>query len=165
MSRRYLFLGLGVFALASCVLLVGRTGTRLAAAPIPAPSFAYVTVWGISNLDPATGALYQNLANAIAGFPGVPNDRGVYFSYYNDGVNWIIGSWAASVSEAAADGNGGYNVTVLVGPIFTTVPQGFGNALGNYTEVFNVDANGVVTFVGSQDPEGWAGRRLIEVGN
>jgi hypothetical protein len=165
MSRRYAYLGLGLIALAACIVFAGRASKRLSAAPSVPPSFAYVTVWGFDDLEPPTPALYHNRANAIAGFSGVPNDRGAYYSYYNDGVNWIIGSWGASVSVAAADGNGGYNVTVLVGPIFAATPPGFGDAIGGYSEIFNVDTNGVVTYVSSQDPQGWAGGALIEVGN
>lgn len=164
MTRRYAFFGLGSLALASCVVLAARTGTRLSAAQNPPPSFEYVTVYGSSSLDPQTQTLYQNLANAIAGFAGVPNARVAYYSYYNDGVNWVIGSWGASVSAAAADGNGGYNVTLFVGPIFATVPQGSCDVFGEYTEIFNVDANGVVTYVSSQDPQGSSGGQLAEIG-
>jgi len=159
-TSRYAALALGSLALAACAVLTSRT--RLAAAQAPAPSFAYVSVWGADVLDPQTQALYQNLANAIAGFSGVPNARWAYYGSYNDGVNWAIGSWAASVDSAVADGNGGYNVTLLVGPIFTATPQTANSVGGGYTEIFNVDANGAVTYISSQDPDGCTGGQLIE---
>ncbi len=157
-SSRYAWLALGSLALAACVVLAnGRIGTRLAAAQ--APSFTDVTVWSDS-LDPQTQTLYQNLASAIAGFSGVPDVRSAYYSYYNDGTNWAIASWGASVLGAVPDGNGGYNVTLTVGPNFSISTGTY--VVGDYSEIFNVDANGVVTYVGSQDPDNSGGGPLCE---
>jgi len=156
-SSRYALLALGSLALAAGIVLASRPGTRLAAAQ--APSFADVTVWS-TNLDPQTTALYQNLANAIAGFSGVPDARGAYYSYHNDGTTWAIACWGATITDAAPDGNGGYNVTLTVGPDFSISPGTY--VVGGYSETFHVDANGVVTYVSSQDPDGWAGGQLIE---
>lgn len=162
-TSRYACLALGSLALAACVVFAhGRPGTRLSAAQAPAPSFALVSVWGFTSLDPQTQTLYQNLASAIAGFSGVPNARWAYYSYYNDGTNWAIGSWGASVDYATADGNGGYNVKLLVGPNFTTTPRNLNTVSGGYNEIFHVDANGFVTYVSSYDPQGMAGHQLIE---
>jgi len=157
---RYALLGLGSLALAACAFLAfGRPGTRLSAAQAPAPSFAEVSVWS-SDLDPQTTALYQSLANAVAGFSGVPDARGAYYSYYNDGITWAIGSWGASVTNAVPDGDGGYNVTLTVGPNFSISPGT--HVAGTYYETYNVDANGVVTFVGWQDPDNCGGGPLVE---
>jgi hypothetical protein len=161
---RHACLGLGLLALAACVGIATRPGRRVSASQVQPPSFASVTVWGLTDLDPQTQALYQNLANAIAGFTGAPDARAAYYSYYNDGVNWAIGSWSASVVDAAPDGNGGYNVTLPVGPIFTTTPQTANGVCGGYQEIFNVDANGGVTYVGWQDTVGgMVGSRLGEI--
>jgi hypothetical protein len=166
MSRRivrHACLGLGFLALAACVGIANRPGRRASASQVLPPSFAHVTVWS-TDLDPQTQTLYQNLANAIAGFNGAPDARAAYYSYYNDGVNWAIGSWEATVLDAAPDGNGGYNVTLPVGPNFTTTPQTANGVLGGYREVFNVNANGGVTYVGWLDAtDGVAGGQLIEV--
>ncbi len=146
----------GVLALIAGAVFV--RGTPLSAAQAPAPSFADVSVWGIDNLDPQTQVLYQNLANAIAGFAGVPNSRWAYFSLYNDGTTWAIGSWGGSILNAVPDGNGGYNVTMTVGPNFSISPGMIVD--GGYYEIFNVNAAGVVTFIGSQDPDNASGGPL-----
>jgi len=159
-ASRSAALALGSLALAACAVFASRPGTRLAAAQAPAPSFAYVSVWGFDDLDPQTQTLYQGLANAIAGFSGVPNARGAHYSYYNDGTTWAIACWGAAITDAAPDGNGGYNVTLTVGPNFSISPGT--DVVGGYSETFHVDANGVVTYVSSQDPYGWAGGQLIE---
>ena len=162
-SAHFAFFGLGALALATCVVVLSaRPGRRLTAAQLPVPSFTYVVPWS-NDYDPQTQALYQNLSNAIAGFNGVPNARWAYYSYYNDGVNWSIGSWGGGVCDAVPDGNGGYNVKVLVGPNISMSPQGSGTPMGQYFEIFNVDANGDVTFVSSNDLEGWGGGQLVEI--
>jgi len=164
MSRRsflYASLALGSLTIAACLALAGRA--RLSASQAPAPSFEYVTVWGADGLDPQTLANYQALADAIARFSGVPNARWTYYGAYNDGVNWAIGSWGASVSSAVADPNGGYNVTLLVGPNFTVTTQDANIVGGTYTEIFHVAADGTVTYISSQDPDGNGGGQLIEI--
>ena len=168
-SRRLCFFGLGSLAVALCGIVAlpwGRSGTRVTAAQLPQPSFAYVTPWS-TNLDAQTQALYQNLSNAIAGFTGVPAARPAYYSFYNDGVNWSIGAWGGGVINAVADGDGGYNVTLTVGPIFATIPQnGSANDVGGaYYEIFNVGADGTVTYMSSQDPLGSASGQLTELAN
>ncbi len=146
----------GVLALIAGAVFV--RGTPLSAAQAPAPSFADVTVWGTGDLDPQTQALYQNLANAIAGFVGVPDSRWAYYGLYNDGTTWAIGSWGGSVLNAVPDGNGGYQVSMTVGPNFSISPGLIVG--GGYYEIFNVDAAGVVTFIGSQDPNNASGGPL-----
>ena len=126
-----------------------------------APSFGTVTVWGIDTLDPDTQVLYRQLADAVATVQVVPNDRLNFYAYHNDGVNWIIGSWGSSVTDAQPNPNGGYDVTLVVGPAFAKTPYEAQICVsGGYSEVYWVDPNGNVQFLGAQDPDNRAGGPL-----
>jgi hypothetical protein len=158
-------MALGSVALPCCLIIaILRPNKSLTATQVVQPSFKYVMPWS-DDYAPPTLTLYQNLSNAILGFTGVPDARTAFFGQYNDGVKWTIESWGGGVSDAVEDGNGGYNVTLLVGPRFSLVPSEVGptaSLLVNYIEIFNVDANGVATYLYSLDPDGVSGGRFVE---
>ena len=125
---------------------------QLADEPPPAP---WVEVdWGLT-LDLDSQVLYQQMADLISGVTAVPTDRVNYYSAVIDSVS----SWAGGVMDVQAVGNS-YVVTVQVDPLFAEGSRVGSSAsvLSDYSEIYCVDADNTVTYLGFSDPNGWAGQ-------
>jgi hypothetical protein len=109
-----------------------------------------VNVLSSSNLDQQDQQLYQNMANVLTGVSAIPGARTSFWS----AVGPSITGWGGSVSSVVPDGLGGNFVTVLTDPNLSTGEVPF----LNYSEVWDVDANGNATFVQSLDPDGVSGQ-------
>ena len=136
-----------------------RGGAVAAQPPVMAAAadtpFWNVTVLWSLNLDGPTQALYQQMANLLSGVNAVPNDRLNYYSAVNDPPTWVIQSWSGMVSNVVANPDGSYQVTVTANPLFAG--QSSLSLLSDYSEIYNIDQDNNINYVGFSDPNNWAG--------
>ena len=119
----------------------------------PPPVFDVSTDWSL-NLNQPDQTLYDQMSAVLTGVTAVPNDRTNFYSAVGG-----ITSWSGMV-ESVTNNNGTYTVTVSVFPVFDTFGQ---SVATDYSELYSIDQNNAVTYLGFQDPNNWAGQALAVV--
>jgi len=160
------------FALASVLCVAGLLAmfnllpsNRTAKASLQQPGLPLSVMFDASNLDANTQQLYQSMQNSIDGFAITPADRASYYSAVNNVNGYTVNSWQGIITNVQQNANG-YLVSVDVLP---GLSEDNGSACAitansDYSEQFQVFADGTFQYVGSLDPQGLAGQMPVIVG-
>ncbi len=125
----------------------------------PAPPAWMVEVDFTLVLDDATTALYQQCANTLGGYTGIPAARPDFYSAVDQPPDYVINGWLGFVTDVQPLPTGGYTVTVRVCPQLSSTEYGPVTVVsGDYSERYTIDANNHVQYLDSLDPEGMSGQ-------
>ena len=140
-----------------CTMIYTQSSRRAAASYSQQPGLPLVVTFNPTNRDANTQQLYQTMQNLINGFAMTPADRMTYYSAMNNVNGYVIDSWCGFITNVQQNANG-YLVSIDVLPEISGAAACAIVTGVDYSEQYQVFADGSFQYVGSLDPQGLAGQ-------
>lgn len=158
-------IALAALAIAGLYAIVHpSTLRRAAAAHLQQPGLPLTVMFDPTDLDANTQQLYQTMQDSISGYAVTPNVRTAYYTTVNNANGYVVNDWCGLITNVQPNANG-YLVSVDV------VPSLSGNTVAcgvivdsDYSEQYQVFADGTFQYVGSLDPQGTSGQMFTIIG-